>query len=573
MALLSTISIGLRAGEPDLSGLKLDGLHHVAVGVTREGRAIPAVITNDSFDVNSKKLRLLIVGGLNGSHNTTDTTIDVMRRLYSEDEYQALRSAIDISAVLCGNPDGYAKGVVDDNGRGSNPAVGYPPTGEYYLGAANAESQYLWRWIGMLGPDVVIVLVDGPKTGTGDLNSLPKDHLVTALKTSAAAGIGSLEAVTWNVAPGDKHPFEQVATALPHVNELKPLAASQKNLSPGCKELVHRSSRSPLDVCRLLANVYGRDLPSTAYIPAVAVIGRMRYGALIGDEQMLRDAVKLTESFRSGSANPLQEKSSASDVAGQILFAELADRTGGEAYKKLVLQAADRAFDASGQPLEAMPGHSEMSDSTFMSCPILAAAGRLSGDDKYFQMCVRHMHFMRKLNLRSDGLHRHSPLDETAWGRGNGFPALGLALVLTDMPENHPLRPEVLNAFRDHIKALISHQDVTGAWHQVIDHPESYREFTATCMITFAMARALQRGWIDDPRAADSVQRGWQAINVRIADDGGLVDVCTGTGKMKSLREYFDRPALLGKDGRGGAMALMVATEMAAYSTSQKAGR
>jgi hypothetical protein len=44
-----------------------------------------------------------------------------------------------------------------------------------------------------------------------------------------------------------------------------------------------------------------------------------------------------------------------------------------------------------------------------------------------------------------------------------------------------------------------------------------------------------------------------------------LVDVCTGTGKMKSLREYLDRPAILGRDGRGGAMALLVATEIAAW--------
>lgn len=35
------------------------------------------------------------------------------------------------------------------------------------------------------------------------------------------------------------------------------------------------------------------------------------------------------------------------------------------------------------------------------------------------------------------------------------------------------------------------------------------------------------------------------------------------TGKQKSLREYYDRPAILGADDRGGAMALLFATEMA----------
>ena len=50
----------------------------------------------------------------------------------------------------------------------------------------------------------------------------------------------------------------------------------------------------------------------------------------------------------------------------------------------------------------------------------------------------------------------------------------------------------------------------------------------------------------------------------RIGHDGGLVDVCTGTGKQKSLRDYLDRPAILGSDPRGGAMALLLATELAA---------
>jgi rhamnogalacturonyl hydrolase YesR len=202
-----------------------------------------------------------------------------------------------------------------------------------------------------------------------------------------------------------------------------------------------------------------------------------------------------------------------------------------------------------------------MSDSVFMGCPILAQVGRLTGDTKYFDMCVRHMRFMLKLNLRTDGLHRHSPLDETAWGRGNGFPALGLALALEDMPTDHPGRAEMLVAFQSHLKALLPHQDVTGAWHQVIDHPESYRELTSTCMITYAMIRGVKNGWLDKPTYEPAIDKAWTAIKSRVASDGTLVDVCTGTGKMKSLREYLDRTAILGRDPRGGAMALLIATE------------
>ena len=232
-------------------------------------------------------------------------------------------------------------------------------------------------------------------------------------------------------------------------------------------------------------------------------------------------------------------------------------------YIELARAAADLGFDNQGNPGESMPFHNEMSDSVFMGTPILAEAGRLTGEAKYFDMALRHMKFMQDLCLRPDGLYRHSPLDEAAWGRGNGFPALGLALSLSAMPEDHPGRARMLAAFRNHLEALLQRQDPSGMWHQVIDHPESYRELTATSMITFAMVRGLRSGWLDRKRYEPLIDRAWESLKARIAPSGDLVDVCTGTGKQKSLRDYFDRTAILGHDDRGGAMALMISTEMA----------
>ena len=217
-----------------------------------------------------------------------------------------------------------------------------------------------------------------------------------------------------------------------------------------------------------------------------------------------------------------------------------------------------------------MPFHVEMSDAVFMGTPILVQVGHLTGEQKYHNMALRHMRFMLKLNLRKDGLHRHSPLDESAWGRGNGFPALGLALSLTNFPKNHPGRKEMLAAFQSHIAALVRHQDPTGMWHQVVDHPESYRELSSTSMITYSIIRGVRNGWLKEETYRPVITKAFNAIKTRIASDGTLVDVCTGTGKQKNLRAYFDRKALLGHDPRGGAMALLVTTEMAAWQAAQK---
>src|SRR5690606_4817117 len=151
------------------------------------------------------------------------------------------------------------------------------------------------------------------------------------------------------------------------------------------------------------------------------------------------------------------------------------------------------------------------SDAVFMSCPILAKAGKLTDQKRYFDMCVRHFAFMKRLTMRSDNIYRHSPLDEAAWGRGNGFPALGLALTLTDLPKEHPGYADILQAYRDHMRAMAGQQDVTGHWRQVVDHPASYRELTSTCMITFAMARGIRMGWLDADQYLKQVKRGWTA--------------------------------------------------------------
>ena len=152
---------------------------------------------------------------------------------------------------------------------------------------------------------------------------------------------------------------------------------------------------------------------------------------------------------------------------------------------------------------------------------------------------------------------------------GNGFPALGLALALTDLPAEHPGRADMLRAFQEHLAALRTHQDPTGMWHQVIDHEGSYRELTATCMITFAMLRGMKHGWLDRATYEPCVRKAWPAILSRIGADGSLIDVCEGTGKQTSLRAYLDRKAILGPDDRGGAMSLLVATEMAVFAESR----
>ena len=119
----------------------------------------------------------------------------------------------------------------------------------------------------------------------------------------------------------------------------------------------------------------------------------------------------------------------------------------------------------------------------------------------------------------------------------------------------------MLQAFQKHIGALSKYQDETGMWREVIDMPGSYREFTATAMIAVSMIKGIRNGWLPAKQYQPMVDKAWAAINGRISTTGSLIDVCTSTGKQKSLQDYLDRTAILGIDPRGGAMALLFATE------------
>jgi unsaturated rhamnogalacturonyl hydrolase len=410
---------------------------------------------------------------------------------------------------------------------GANPEaqpLAFPPAGVAYRD--HIESHVLWRWIGTHAPDLVVIA--GADAG-----------LAEALAQQAAAGVGRIPA----------RRVEAGAKILDALTE--PIAPS-----PAHQELESRSGRSPKALAEQLARVYGRDFAQPTYIAAMAIISRLRLG-----EQA--DAEQLAAPYLAGTTDSFA-RSSQSSLAAHMLFFELARRTGNERAKALVVRAADSGFTESGELREFMPLNGGWSDSLFMDVPILAAAGALTGDRRYFDMAARHVTFMQQIVLRPDGLYRHQASTDAAWGRGNAFPALGLALTLSEFPQDHAAYPRLLASFRQHMSMLARFQDENGMWRNVIDRAGAYPEYSATAMIAAAMARGIRRGWIDRATFQPLVDRAWQAILVRTSAGGEVIDVCESTGtRGLTADDYLHRAALLGRDDRGGGMAMFLATELA----------
>ena len=313
--------------------------------------------------------------------------------------------------------------------------------------------------------------------------------------------------------------------------------------------------RRPAEVVSELLQVYGKKLDSVTYIPALAVQSRWQFGDLTDDDSQHERVRQLLGARR-------DRPKSHVEFAGHLVYAGVARTANGEQRDQAieaVRRAADVLFDDQNQI--RLPGPNEMSDAVFMVGPILCEAGSLTGEARYHDAALQYLTRMRRLRLREDDLYRHGHLCDAAWGRGNGFPAVGVAWCLTCLPAENAGREELLTAFHRHLRALAPHQTETGSWRQVIDVPEAYEEFSSTAMIGFAIQRGISAGWLDRAVWQPIVDLAWRSVCQRIEPAGKIIDVCEGTGTQKSLDDYLKRKAIRGVDDRGGAMALLFAME------------
>lgn len=474
------------------------GAESADIGLSTSGIPIGALVVEATV---RRAPTVVLIAGLHGEADAAQA-----RAAVAEYEKRRIRP-VRLLAVPLANPD--------------MAALQFPPRGVAYR--EQSGSHALWRWLGAQAPDLVLI------AGEEDFG------LAAALRDHPVAEMGSIPAQRWSGATDWSAPGK--------------LAPSEAHA-----ELDRRRARTPRELATLLARHYGREFDQPLYIGAIALIARIK----LGETDEVR---RLVEPWVDGSRDSLARPNSLA-MAGHIVFTELARRTDDPRYVAAVRKVAELGFDASGRMLESMPYHDGFSDSVFMGTAIVAQAGALTGERRYFDMADRHLRFMEKLDLRPDGLYRHRPEADVPWGRGNGFAALGLALTLTELPKDHPGYAHALRSYRHLMQTLLPLQTRDGLWRNVLNHPGAYAEFSGTAMIGFALQRGLARGWIGGRGFRDAADRAWRAVNARTSAAGGFIDVCESTARFTTLQEYLQRAAILGPDPRGGAMAMLFATEL-----------
>jgi rhamnogalacturonyl hydrolase YesR len=206
------------------------------------------------------------------------------------------------------------------------------------------------------------------------------------------------------------------------------------------------------------------------------------------------------------------------------------------------------------------------SDDLFMSISFLSRMGELTGDGKYFDdAAMQVINFQKYVFDTSAGLMHHCWYSDVQrpgvafWGRANGWALLAQVDLLDRLPKNHLKRAQLLDILRRHILGVARYQGAEGLWHQLLDKTDSYLETSCSAMFTYAIARSVNRGYIER-RYATIARRGWEGVMSRIRPDGQVEGICAGTSVSDDLVSYYKRPTPL-NDIHGIGAVLLAGTE------------
>jgi rhamnogalacturonyl hydrolase YesR len=490
-----------------------------AAGITRADAPLLTIENPSAFDPDVARLRVVFVGGLDGGAGSERAVIAALR-WFKTSAPQAIRARWSVSALPFADPDHRAAG---------HPFV-FPPDKGFFNDAEQPESRYLWRWIVYQAPDLVIDVRAGGAP----------DALAAALSDADASGLGAV--------PVEVVPARDVMQTVPKI------LAAARSRSALRDAILTRVSRSPLAIARVLAKRYPQT-PSMSYIPAVAWINTLRLATMTGDDAWRVQVRDQTRPWIAGGAVLPADQKLLTSLAGYMIFGEIAAADGNATARALLRESARIA--TAQQPDGTYAAGRGWTDDMFMATALLVR----SEDGRFLELAGRQLIDYASRLQRPDGVFVHAVDGPVAWGRGNGFAALGLMEALSAMPQTQPPRARLLAIYRRQMAAMKANQAPDGAWREIIDQPGAYREETATAMLLSAMARGIRLGWIDTSYQP-IVLRAWRALSAHIVEDGALVDVCTGTGAGPTQRYYLDRPAIDGPDDRGGAMALLASIEM-----------
>jgi unsaturated rhamnogalacturonyl hydrolase len=205
-------------------------------------------------------------------------------------------------------------------------------------------------------------------------------------------------------------------------------------------------------------------------------------------------------------------------------------------------------------------------DTLFMAGLFLAAYGRAAGKQAYVDEAVRQfLVHARYLADPHSGLWFHGwtfkgrhNFARALWARGNAW----ITVCILDLVEiggiGKAVEAYLLGVLEAQIDALLELQAPSGAWHTLLDDPNSYEEMSATAGFGYGLLKAARIGL--GPKGCRAAGlKALEAVRANIDADGVLGNVSYGTRMGHDLQHYHDIP--IQPTGYGQALAILCLTE------------
>jgi unsaturated rhamnogalacturonyl hydrolase len=202
-------------------------------------------------------------------------------------------------------------------------------------------------------------------------------------------------------------------------------------------------------------------------------------------------------------------------------------------------------------------------DDMYMSIPALAEMGRMTGERRWFDDAVKNVLnmsgylFDKGLGIYMHGWNRNNPeAPEFYWGRANGWCVLAMSDLLDVLPQDHPGYAPVLAQHRKALRGIAKLQSGSGLWHQMLDRQDSFLETSGSAMFVYAIAHAVNQGWISPTTYGAIAQAGWAGLSSRIGADGAISDGVVATTFAGDNVYYYNRPVSINAMAGYGPMLL-----------------
>jgi unsaturated rhamnogalacturonyl hydrolase len=167
--------------------------------------------------------------------------------------------------------------------------------------------------------------------------------------------------------------------------------------------------------------------------------------------------------------------------------------------------------------------------------PFLTALSKATGDSRYADWAVEQSiaYLLSSWDVKN-ALFHHAYYDlihensQWFWARSNGWVALAMVEMLTDLKAVPGLTAILRNALTRLAARLAGLQATSGLWHTVLDHESTYFEPSASVMIALALRRGAKRGYLDASYSKNA-DRAFEACIEKIDAAGNLTGVSAET--------------------------------------------